>query len=390
MASTLFSTLSRISPAHISNQYTTATNTPFAGVLVKGTKQGIKSYTDLDAITEDYEAYTPLWKKARAYFAGNSEATGLLVVTFAPGETPAATVPASGSESDGSGATASTTTTDLSADATGAVTALKKYFFAGPQFWFLAEFDDEVSQAVSNFVQLQNTGLFVAYSNDATKLQGYAGNNKTYKITLPAVDDSAVDVRDVYNNVADAAFSGVMDGRNPHSAVKYALGNLPYTKPQNDFEFTPDDQAELDKYHIATYAYVFATPSMTSSETSADQFHLDTILGWDWIQNQTNARIANLFVQNAKQGISYSELGFSAVVNVIKGVFIDAGDLNIIAPELDADGNETGKPDYSVDYVKPGELPKSYEIKREMRGVTTKYHPMGMVEDVYIENTIVM
>ncbi|WP_252893509.1 DUF3383 domain-containing protein [Lentilactobacillus senioris] len=213
---------------------------------------------------------------------------------------------------------------------------------------------------------------------------------KTQLLTLPEVDDSTVEMQDQYNNVFDAAYVGAMYGRKPHSATKYALGDLPYTQPQDRYEFTPDDQAELDKYNIVTYAYVLDLPLLTSSRTAAENMHIDIILGWDWIQNSINARVANLFVQNAKQGIPYSEVGFNSIANAIKGVFIDAADLDIIAPAVDANGLETGKPDYQVDFVQPGQLPKSYETKREMRGVNTKYHPMGMVEDVYIENTIVM
>lgn len=172
--------------------------------------------------------------------------------------------------------------------------------------------------------------------------------------------------------------------------TKYAIGDLPYTKEQDRYSFTPDDLAQLDAYNIVTYAYVLDSARLTSSRMSADDVHIDTILGWDWIQNQITIQTTHLFVQNAKEGIPYSEVGFDAIITVIRGVFLDAGDLDIIAPELDASGLETGKPDYSVDYAKPGELPKTYETKREMRGVKTKYHPMGMVEDVYIENTIVM
>lgn len=397
MATTLFSTLNRISPAHISNQYTTAAKDVPAGAIVKGEKQGIKVYDDLDSLNEDYEAYTPTWKKARAYFAANGEAASLAVLTFAPGTAQKAPAPANVKATpttDGAKVTADVVTamadSDLSAEAIAAVTALKKYYFAGPQFWFLVEFDPDVALAISNFVELQNTGLFLAYSNDATQLQAFTANKKTYPMTLPAVDDATAEVQDTYNNVFDAAFAGAMYGRRPHSAVKYAIGDLPYTKPQDRYDFTPDDLAELEKYNIATYAYVLDTPRVTSSRMAADTFHLDTILGWDWIQNNITARSANLFIQNAKQGIPYDEVGFDAIVNVIKGVFIDAADMDIIAPLRDVNGNETGKPDYTVDYLKPGQLPKSYETKREMRGITTKYHPMGMVEDAYIENTIVM
>lgn len=394
MATTLFSTLNRISPAHISNQYTTAAKNVFAGGLVQGEKQGIKVYDDLDAVAEDFDMYTPFWKKARAYFAGNSEAASLLALTFVPGDVAASDPTNVQATPTGDGAKvtadAAGTTDTLSADAIGAVTALKKYYYAGPQFWFLTEFDEDVAQAVSNFVELQNTGIFLLYASDATKLQGYTDNKRTMKLTLPAVDDSTAEMQDTYNNVLDAAFAGIEYGRNPHSAVKYALGGLPYTQPQDRYNFTPDDQAELDKYNIVTYAYVLVNPQITSSRMSADDVHIDTILGWDWIQNQISSRVTNLFVQNAKQGIPYNEVGFDSIATVIRGAFIDAGDLDIIAPEVDATGSETGKPDYSVDYAKPGELPKSYETKREMRGVKTKYHPMGMVEDVYIENTIVM
>ncbi|PBQ23838.1 hypothetical protein CNR29_07335 [Levilactobacillus brevis] len=397
MTSTLFSTVNRISPAHISNQYTTAAKTVFAGGLVKGQKQGIKVYDDLDAVAEDFDMYSPFWKKARAYFTANGEAASLLALTYAP-VTAAVDDPTnvqSQATSDGAKVTASsgsssTTTPTMSADATGAVTALKKYYFAGPQMWFLVDFDDEVAQAISNFIELQNTGMFILYANDPTKLRKYPDNKRTMKFTLPEVDDSSADVQDTYNNVLDAAFVGAEYGRKPHSAVKYALGDLPYTKPQDRFDFTPDDLADLDKYNIVTYAYVLESPRVTSSRMSADGVHIDTILGWDWIQNEANSRVANLFIQNAAQGIPYSEVGFNAVVNVIRGTFLDAGDLDIIAPAVDADGNETGKPDYSVDYLTPSRLPKSYETKREMRGIKTKYHPMGMVEDVYIENTIVM
>lgn len=394
MASTLFSTVSRISPAHISNQFVTATTTPFAGALVKGEKQGIKIYNDLDAVAEDYDMYSPFWKKARAYFAGNNEGSSLLALTFAPGSVAAGdpTNVQSTPTGDGAKVTADATTSNssLTADGIGAAMALKKYYFAGPQFWFLAEFSDDVAVAVSNFIELQNTGIFVLYATDPEMLKKYPDNKRTMKLTLPAVDDSTPEVQDEYNNVLDAAFIGVEYGRNPHSAVKYALGGLPYTKPQDRFEFTPDDTAELDKNNIGTYAYVLENPAMTSSRMSADGIHLDTMLGSDWIQNEANARVADLFVQNAKQGIPYNEVGFDSVVNVIRGTFIDAGALDIIAPEVDANGSETGKPDYHVDYLKPAELPKSYETKREMRGIKTKYHPMGMIEDVYIENTIVM
>lgn len=395
MATTLFSTLNRISPAHISNQYITAAKTVFAGGLVKGDKQGIKVYENLDSVEDDFAAYTPFWKKARAYFSANNEAASLLALTYAPGDVsagdPTSSQTAPTTEDGGTPKAAATPTTpELSADAMGAVTALKKYYFAGPQFWFLTDFDEGVAEAVSNFVELQNTGIFVLYANDATKLQGYTDNKKTMKFTLPAVDDSSADVQDTYNNVLDAAFIGAEYGRNPHSAVKYSMGDLPYTKPQDRFDFTPDDLADLDKANIVTYAYVLDSPRITSSRMSADGVHIDTILGWDWIQNTINTRTTNLFVQNAKQGIPYSDIGFQSIVNVIRGAFIDAGDLDIIAPLLDVNGAETGKPDYSVDYVTPGELPKSYETAREMRGVKTKYHPMGMIEDVYIENTIVM
>lgn len=394
MANTLFSTLNRISPAHISNQYVTAAKTVFAGGLVKGEKQGIKVYDDLDAVAEDFDMYSPFWKKARAYFSGNSEAASLLALTFVPGDVAASdptnvqTTPTS----DGAKVTADAAgaTNTLSADAIGAVTALKKYYYAGPQFWFLTEFEEDVAQAISNFVELQNTGIFLLYANDATKLQGYTDNKKTMKFMLPAVDDSTAEMQDTYNNVFDAAFAGLEYGRKPHSAVKYALGDLPYTQPQDRYDFTPDDLAELDKANIVTYAYVFDAPQLTSSRMSADGVHIDTILGWDWIQTEISSRVANLFVQNAKQGIPYNEVGFESIETVIRGAFIDAGDLDIIAPEIDDTGSETGKPDYSVSFAKPGDLPKSYETKREMRGVKTKYHPMGMVEDVYIENTIVM
>ncbi|MGF7436761.1 hypothetical protein [Lentilactobacillus senioris] len=396
MANALFSTVNRISPVHISNQYVTETIAPFMGMLVKGTTQGIRVYSDLDAVAEDFELYSPFWKKARAYFAANGDASNLLALTFAPGTLEAAPTPSNVTATptkDGALIKATEATSngsELSADAIGAVTALKKYYFAGPQFWILAEFDDEVSHAISNFVELQNTGVYVAYSTDATKLQTYADNKKTQLLTLPEVDDSTVEMQDQYNNVFDAAYVGAMYGRKPHSATKYALGDLPYTQPQDRYEFTPDDQAELDKYNIVTYAYVLDLPLLTSSRTAAENMHIDIILGWDWIQNSINARVANLFVQNAKQGIPYSEVGFNSIANAIKGVFIDAADLDIIAPAVDANGLETGKPDYQVDFVQPGQLPKSYETKREMRGVNTKYHPMGMVEDVYIENTIVM
>ncbi|WP_268914115.1 DUF3383 family protein [Lentilactobacillus sp. SPB1-3] len=396
MADTLFSTLSRISPAHISNQFVTEVQAPFAGVLVKGTKQGIKVYSDLDSVTDDYEMYSSLWKKARAYFAANGEASSLLVLTYAPGDTQQVVAPTGITTTptkDGAVVKADavvTNNSNLSADAIGAVTALKKYYYAGPQFWMLAEFDDEVSHAVSNFVELQNTGVYVAYTNDATKLQTYTDNKKTLLLTLPSVDDSTADTQDTYNNVFDAALVGTVYGRKPHSAWKYALGGLPYTKPQDRFDFTPDDQADLDKYNIVTYAYVLDSPRVTSSRTAASGMHIDIILGWDWIQNEIQTRIANLFIQNAKQGIPYSEVGFDSIINVIRGVFIDAADLDIIAPELDVNGSETGKPKYSVDYVEPGLLPKSYETKREMRGIKTSYQPMGMIEDAYIENTIVM
>lgn len=395
MPSTLFSTLSRISPAHISNQYLAAAKNVFAGALVKGTEQGIKVYSDLDDVATDYDLYSPFWKKARAYFAANNEAASLLALTFVPGtdtQAPAPTNVKVTPTSDGATVTASTDagSNGLSSDAIGAVQALKKYYFAGPQFWFLAEFDDSVAQAVSNFVELQNTGLFVLYANDKTKLQGYPDNKRTYKFYMPAVDDSIADVQDTYNNVADAAFIGKEYGRKPHAATKYALGDLPYTQPQDRFDFTPDDLADLDNYNIATYAYVLDSPRITSSRMSAEDVHIDLILGWDWIQNQITARLANLFIQNADEGIPYEDVGFDSIVNVIRGAFIDAGDLNIVAPQLDVNGNETGKPDYEVNYLKPGELPKSYETKREMRGVKTQYHPMGMVEDAYIENTIVM
>lgn len=395
MPSTLFSTLSRISPAHISNQYLAAAKNVFAGALVKGTEQGIKVYSDLDDVATDYDLYSPFWKKARAYFAANNEAASLLALTFVPGtdtQAPAPTNVKVTPTSDGATVTASTDagSNGLSSDAIGAVQALKKYYFAGPQFWFLAEFDDSVAQAVSNFVELQNTGLFVLYANDKTKLQGYPDNKRTYKFYMPAVDDSTADVQDTYNNVADAAFIGKEYGRKPHAATKYALGDLPYTQPQDRFDFTPDDLADLDNYNIATYAYVLDSPRITSSRMSAEDVHIDLILGWDWIQNQITARLANLFIQNADEGIPYEDVGFDSIVNVIRGAFIDAGDLNIVAPQLDVNGNETGKPDYEVNYLKPGELPKSYETKREMRGVKTQYHPMGMVEDAYIENTIVM
>ncbi|MCT3567633.1 DUF3383 family protein [Levilactobacillus brevis] len=391
---TLFSTVSRISPAHISNQFVTATTTPFAGALVKGDKQGIKIYSDLDSVAEDFDLYSSFWKKARAYFAANNEGSSLLALTFVPSDVkegdPAGVqaVPTA----DGAKVTAAMGTgdaTSLTADAIGAVTALKKYYFAGPQFWFLTEFDDEVAQAVSNFIELQNTGIFILYADDPTMLQKYPDNKRTMKLTLPKVDDTSADTQDEYNNVFDAAFVGAEYGRKPHSAIKYALGGLPYTQPQDRFDFTPDDQDELDKDNIATYAYVFDNPRMTSSRMSADDVHLDTMLGSDWIQNEANARVANLFVQNAEQGIPWSEVGFDAVVNVIRGAFIDAGDIDIIAPEVDADGNETGKPDYHVAYLKPSQLPKSYETKRQMHGITTTYHPMGMAEDVYIQNTIV-
>ncbi|MCY9807032.1 hypothetical protein OXT66_05640 [Lentilactobacillus senioris] len=396
MANALFSTVSRISPVHISNKYVTETVAPFMGMLVKGTTQGIKVYSDLDAVADDFELYSPFWKKARAYFAANNEASSLLAVTFAPGTLEPAPTPSSVTATptkDGAvikAADANSDGSELSADAIGAVMALKKYYFAGPQFWILAEFDDEVSHAISNFVEVQNTGVYVAYSNDATKLQTYADNKKTQLLTLPVVDDSTVEMQDQYNNVFDAAYVGAMYGRKPHSATKYALGDLPYTQPQDRYEFTPDDQAELDKYNIVTYAYVLDSPRITSSRTAAENMHIDIILGWDWIQNTITSRVANLFVQNAKQGIPYSEVGFDSVINTISGVFIDAGDLDIIAPELDANGSETGKPKYEIHHVKPGLLPKSYETKREMRGIETKYYPMGMLEDAYIENTIVM
>lgn len=397
MATALFSTLNRISPAHISNQYTTAAKDVPAGMITKGDKQGIKVYESLDALSEDHEAYTPVWKKARAYFAANNVAASLLVLTFATIQSDQATAPTnvkSVATSDGAKITAEPASvmgaSNLSVDAAGAVTALKKYYYAGPQFWFLSDWDSEVALAVSNFVELQNTGLFLAYATDPTQLQSFTANKKTYLMTLPQVDDTLIDVQDTYNNVFDAAFAGTMYNRRPHSAVKYALGDLPYTKAQDRYDFTPDDLAELEKYNIATYAYVLDSPRVTSSRMAAKDFHIDTILGWDWLQNQINSRTANLFIQNAKQGIPYNEVGFSSVVNVIKGVFLDAGDMDVIAPATDANGNETGKPDYSVEYLTPSQLPKTYETKREMRGITTKYHPMGMVEDVYIENTIVL
>lgn len=395
MASTLFSTLNRISPAHISNQYLTAAKDVFAGMLVKGDKQGITVYDDLDGVAEDYDLYSPTWKKARAYFAANQEAASLLVVTFAPGTSDTEAAPTNVKAtptSDGALITADVASAagELATDAVGAVQALKKYYFAGPQFWFLAEFNADVSEAISNFIELQNTGIYMAYSTNVTDMQGYVGNKRTFKLTLPAVDDSTADMQDTYNNVFDAAVIGTVYGRKPHSAWKYAIGDLPYTKEQDRYSFTPDDLAQLDAYNIVTYAYVLDSARLTSSRMSADDVHIDTILGWDWIQNQITIQTTHLFVQNAKEGIPYSEVGFDAIITVIRGVFLDAGDLDIIAPELDDSGLETGKPDYSVDYAKPGELPKTYETKREMRGVKTKYHPMGMVEDVYIENTIVM
>ncbi|KRK48188.1 hypothetical protein [Secundilactobacillus kimchicus] len=348
MANTLFSTLSRISPAHISNQYTTAAKDVPTGALVKGEKQGIKVYDDLDSLTEDYESYTPAWKKARAYFKANGEAASLAVVTFAETDSKKAPAPANVKATpanDGAKVTADVVTamadSDLSADAIAAVTALKKYYFAGPQFWFLVDFDSEVANAISNFVEKQNTGIFLAYSTDATQLQAFTANKKTYPMTLPAVDDTNAEIQDTYNNVFDAAFAGAMYGRRPHSAVKYAIGDLPYTQPQDRYDFTPDDMAELEKYNIATYAYVLDAPRLTSSRMAAEGFHLDTILGWDWIQNEVHARLANLFVQSADQGIPYDEVGFDSIIGVIKGVFIDAGDLDIIAPIRDTNGNET-------------------------------------------------
>lgn len=396
MATTLFSTVSRISPAHISNQFITTVATPFMGVLVKGTEQSINVYNNLDAVEEDFDVYSPFWKKARAYFSANGEASSILAATFAPGTTEQASAPvnvSSTSTKDGAIVKADVTTGDsstLSADAIGAVNVIKKYYFAGPQFWILAEFNDEISHAVSNFVEVQNTGAYVAYSNDPAKLQTYSDNKRTILLTLPLVDDSTADVQDTYNNVFDAAFVGSMYGRKPHAAIKYALGDLPYTQPQDRFNFTPDDEAELDKYNIITYSYVLNSPRLISSRTAANGMHIDTILGWDWIQNEMHTRITNLFIQNAKDGIPYSEIGFNSVVNVIKGAFIDASDFDIIAPLIDESGNETGKPDYDVSFVEPGQLPKSYQDAREMRGISTKYKPMGMVEDVYIENTIVM
>lgn len=406
MASTIFGTLNRISPAHITNKYSVAVKAVTAGIIAKGTNKGIKVYDDLDHLADDYDPYTTIWKKARSYFSANGEASSLAILTYSDASADDNHESSTKAEdptnirvaptADGAVVTADASPAPeaedipLSGPALAAVKVLKKYYFSGPQFWLLETFTKDVAETVSNFVEKQNTGIFLAYSEDPKQLQSFVGNKKTYLMTLPKVDDSAVSVQDTYNNVFDSSFAGAMYGRRPHSAVKYALGDLPYVKPQDRYEFTPEDMSELEKFNISTYAYVLDNPKITSSRMAADKFHIDTILGWDWIQNQITENIVNFFTKNAKEGIPYSDVGFGAVVNSIKAAFLDSADMDIIAPERDKNGNETGKPDYSVTYLKPGQLPKTYEEKREVRGIVTKYHPMGMAEDAYIENTIVM
>lgn len=370
MPETLMSTVTRISPVHMSNTFSRNVNTTGAtAILTTGTTAGIKVYESLDKLEADYPETTSLYKKGQVYFANNGEAVSLIVLTSTKATAAGEGTPAPKDDVDN------------------AISVVKKYLYAGWDFLVLDKPNADLMAGISNFMELQNTGLFFAYSNTADDLSKLQLNKRTVGLTNPAATTEEV-ADGTYLDALDIAVTAKLGMLPPHAALKYTLGDLKYIKPQDRFDFTPDDLKLLDDKNIITYAFVGANPALTSSRTMGTDMHIDIMRGLDWVQNLINSRVVELFKNSQDNGIPYTELGFKTVIDTIRTVFSDAFNMGIVAPKVDENGNENGMPDYSVEYVKPGKLSQSYEQKREMRGVTTSYKPAGMVEDVYISNTI--
>ncbi|GAX04070.1 hypothetical protein IWT140_01707 [Secundilactobacillus pentosiphilus] len=372
MANTKFIALS---PVHVSTTETQVVADPGQkGVLYVnvGDNDGLQTFRNIADVEQNYDADSPIWNQAHAYFEGapdgqaqvmsvNSKGT-LFEHATAPQLT-ATTTDNSVTFSTNAPADGSTpSTADLIVD------RLLKYYGAGFQYivYPCAQGDEDTAIALSNFVEAQDTGyLFIDVTTDPTKPVDFSAFDaiKDNRATKLVSSNSTLDPDSVLASEALGKYVELPIGSN----YKF-IDQLQEVQPQDQYEFSNDDLALYEKYNVATYAYENKVPMITNGR-SLSGVSTGIMVFKDYMTITITNRVADYLRINKPP---YNASTVKAIISLIQGVLANAVSNSNI--------EEFDLPKFDADAL-------SDEIKAtgKLTGIKWSYKPMRFIDDAWFE-----
>lgn len=257
----------------------------------------------------------------------------------------------------------------------GFIHALSKFYFAGWEYLYLPTFDPDEAAAASNFIEAQGHQILIVDSDNLDDFQGFASNTRTRgDIKVPLTSSDTL-LQDTYG----ASEIGVAGTNTPSTNWKFQH-DLPFTKAQDEYNFTYQDLQKIENANASTYAYMSGTAATTSGKTLGGMY-MDWMVGNDWISREIQTRMTNKFLQDNR--VSYDAAGIAALEGVVTGVFQDATLMGIV----DTD-DVSGKGRFTITGLSRAEINPEKIANREYPGLRTEYHPSNAIDDVTIVNNI--
>ena len=356
MANTKFIALS---PAHVSTTETQVVADPGQkGVLYPNVTDhdGLETFRSLADVEQVYDADSPIWNQANAYFEGAPDGQVQVMSVDSKGALLShATAPAlTATTTDNSVTFSANTPADGSTPSPAdlVVDRLLKYYGAGFEYivYPVASGDEDVAVALSNFVEEQDMGyLFLNITTDPTKPVDFS--------TLDQIKDNRSTKVTSLNSTLDPNF--VLASNALGKYVEQPIGSnfnfidqLGEVQPQDRYEFGYDDLAAYEKYNVATYAYENNTTPMITNGRSLSGVSTGIMVYKDYLTRTITNRVADYLVQNKPP---YNAATVKAIISIIQGVLanavsnanieefnIPAFDANALSDEIKATGKLTG------------------------------------------------
>lgn len=291
-----------------------------------------REYKNLDAVGNDYDEDTAVYKKAAAYFAQDNHSDRVAVLDYVDGKIE---------------------------------DSLKDFWTFNWTFAIFAEnkIDDETVLA-SNIFEANEDHFLVLQTNDLGDFNKYYGQNYT------------IGLKHDISEPMDAAFIG-------------AIANLPVGNTTWKFktlngitaeEVTTQERSGIDHAHAIAYIYSDGLPETSEGFCLSGEF-IDVLHGKIWTNANISSALVSLLRKNSK--ISYDSNGIGMIKSTVEGELLKAYQNGIIAER----GN-TGKGDYSVTATAREDQSKEDLSKRHYAGLTFTYHASSAIHTITINGVV--
>ncbi len=331
-------------------------------IFVQGDTENYQEYTSIDALADDFDESTNVYKKADAVFAQINSPIKVAVITYTAGTAAEGTpedVTATPT-SDGANVTA-----DAESGLAPIVQAAQDYWLNDWHFAMLDKFDAANALALSNFIDLQKYKFLIVQVRDLSDLKPLTPNART--IGLVKANDEPF----------DAALIG--------DAASVTVGNITWKFRHNLNGITPDlvTNSEFDainKAHAIGYVTKAGVPQTTEGWTLSGDY-IDTLHGQDWVKSNLETNLQTLLTNSPK--ISYDVTGIALLKATVKSTLETAKQQGIIAV---GDDGKTGI--YTVT-AKPASEMKATDVAiRAYKGISFNYTAQNAIHTVVVYGVV--